>query len=120
VEQTTGDRGFSPGEARKLRVYVYGGGGRTATSFYKGPVTVTFNPPEGITVDPNPAVIDMKPANSYDRSKSWTEVTLTINKGMAAGDCSLPLSAKTDQQTSAECTFQFTILNVGDVRRRNR
>src|SRR5687767_6982509 len=87
AQQATGDRGFTPGETRRLTVSVYGGGGRTATSFYEGPVTVTFSPPQGIRVVPNPVVIDMKRSNNYDRSKSEAEVAVTIDKEMTAGEC---------------------------------
>lgn len=112
AQQATGDRGFTPGETRSLTVFVYGGGSRTAASFYEGPVTVTFSPPQGIRVVPNPVVIDMKRANSYDRSKSSGEAAVTVDKEMTTGECSLPLSAMTEKLTSAEFTFRFTILKA--------
>ena len=109
VQQKTGNRSFTPGEPRTLVVSVAGGGGRTVTSFYRGPVTVTFDPPAGMTVEPNPVVVDMKPVNNYDRSRSSAEVTLNVGREVAAGDIVLPLVARTDRDTRAEATFRLQV-----------
>lgn len=115
ITQKTGNRGFLQGESRKLIVSVYGGGGRLETSFYDGPVTVTFDAPAGITVEPNPLVIDMKPTNSYDRSKTSRELALTVSDDMPLGDCQLSASASTNKGTTATASIDLRIMSPNQL-----